>query len=455
MFTMNFGAETTVYSVTSLTRELKNLVEGKYRFIQVQGEISNLKRPYSGHAYFTLKDDGAQLKGVLFKGQARYLEHAIEDGQEVVCHGRLSIYEPRGDYQLIVDSVDFQGSGSLQLRFEKLKKQLQSEGLFEQERKQKIPSFPKEIVLVTSPSGAAVHDFLKTWRKRNFPTHIKVFPVRVQGAGAAEEIAKVLTTIHRELPQADSIVLCRGGGSLEDLWAFNEEILARAISRSKIPIVSAIGHEVDFTISDFCADLRCPTPTAAAEMVIPDGTALRKQLEGSQNFLLSAILDKIDDYQYRVTQNRRLLGGMDFLFTNNSLRLDHAAVKLYSLIEKRITREEARCKDLFTKLQANSPILKVQIQEQRLRFASEKLSYLMKNTFMEKETLLGQQAALLDAVSPLATMARGYSIARKIDQKSGRKTLLRKSSQLKKDDQVEIQLYRGKVECGVTRIMED
>ena len=452
---MNFGAETTVYSVTSLTRELKNLLEGKYRFIQVQGEISNLKRPYSGHAYFTLKDDGAQLRGVLFKGQARYLEHPIEDGQQVVCHGRISIYEPRGDYQLIVDSVDFQGGGLLQLRFEKLKKQLSTEGLFDKERKQKIPAFPKEIVLLTSPSGAAVHDFLKIWRKRDYPTHIKIFPVRVQGPEAAAEIAKSLATVNRELPQTDTIVLCRGGGSLEDLWAFNEEVLARAIARSKIPVVSAIGHEVDFTISDFCADLRAPTPTAASEMIIPDGRELKKQLKRSQSSLKRAMLVKIEDYDYRVTQNRRLLGDMNFLLTNIALRLDHATLKLYSLIEKRISSEESRCIDLLSRLQNKSPMATMQIQGQRLHFATEKLSYLMKNRLQDKETVLVQQSALLDAVSPLATMARGYSIARKIDQKSGRKILLRESGQLKKDDLVEICLHRGKVECGVTRIMEE
>ncbi len=260
----------TVYSVTKLTRELKNLVEGKYRFVQVQGEISNLKRPYSGHAYFTLKDDGAQLRSVLFKGSARYLEKPIADGQQVICHGRLSIYEPRGDYQLIVDSVNFQGSGLLMIRFEKLKRQLNTEGLFAQEKKQAIPRFPENIILVTSPSGAAVHDFLKIWRQRNYPCTINIVPVPVQGKEAAGEIARAIALVNDQLPQSDCIVLCRGGGSLEDLWAFNEEIVARSIARSKLPVVSAIGHEVDFTISDFCADLRAATPTDAAVLIIPD-----------------------------------------------------------------------------------------------------------------------------------------------------------------------------------------
>ena len=444
----------TVYSVTKLTRELKNLVESKYRFVQVQGEISNLKRPYSGHAYFTLKDSGAQLRCVLFKGSSRYLEKPIADGQQVICHGRISIYEPRGDYQLIVDSVDFQGSGLLQLRFEKLKKQLATEGLFAQEKKQKIASFPKEIILLTSPTGAAVHDFLKIWRQRAFPCNIKIFPVRVQGDEAAREIAQAIVTVNRQLPQSDCIVLCRGGGSLEDLWAFNEELLARCIAESSLPIVSAIGHEIDFTISDFCADLRAATPTAAAELLIPNGREIRKQVERFQAVLTDIISAKIAASEQQVNHNRRLLGDMKFLFTNVSLHLDHASNSLYNVMVKRLSDEQSRCDDLFSRLQVNSPVAKVQIQEQRLHFATEKLLYLSRKNLADKENSLGRQVALLDAISPLATMARGYSITSKIDQKSGRKTLLRDSRQVKKDDRVELRLHKGRLECEVVEVVE-
>jgi exodeoxyribonuclease VII large subunit len=444
----------TVYSVTKLTRELKNLVEGKYRFIQVQGEISNLKRPYSGHAYFTLKDEGAQLKSVLFKGSARYLEKPIADGQQVICHGRISIYEPRGDYQLIVDSVDFKGSGLLQLRFEKLKKQLAAEGLFAQEKKQTIPYFPKEITLLTSPTGAAVHDFLKIWRQRDFPCNIKIFPVRVQGEDAAAEIARAISTVNNQFSQSDCIVLCRGGGSLEDLWAFNEEILARSIAESSLPVVTAIGHEVDFTISDFCADLRAATPTAAAELIIPDGKEIRKQVDRFQAILTDIISTKINICERQVNQNRRLLGDMKFLFTNVSLHLDHASNRLYNIMEKRLGSEQSRCDDLFSRLQVNSPVARVQMQEQRLHFATEKLIYLSRKSLADKESSLGRQVALLDAISPLATMARGYSITSKIDRKSGRKTLLRNSRQVEKDDRVELRLHKGRIECEVIEIKE-
>ena len=440
-----------IYSVSSLTRELKNLVEKKYRFIRVQGEISSLKRPFSGHAYFTLKDSKAQLKSVLFKGAARYLEQNIEDGQQVVCHGRISIYEPRGDYQLIVDSVDFHGAGLLQQRFEKLKNKLSEEGLFSADRKKELPQFPREIVILTSPSGAAIHDFLKIWRQRGFPTKISIFPVRVQGADAATEIANALTTVNRELSQCDMVVLCRGGGSLEDLWAFNEEVLARAIARSRLPVVSAIGHEVDFTISDFCADFRAATPTAAAEALIPDAVILRRQMDRFQNSMTNSIHNLIEDYEYRVKQNRRLLGDMDSLFINGSLRLDHATQKLHKIMQNRLETEHTRCNDLLTRLQNCSPMVKLKIQQQRLNFVSEKLLFLFSKSMENRETQLGRQAALLDAVSPLATLARGYSISSRIDPKSGRKTVLQDSTHAKAGDKLEIRLHKGELHCEVLK----
>lgn len=450
---MNFTANDSVYTVASLTRELKNLVENKYRFVRVQGEISGLKRPFSGHAYFTLKDESAQLKAVLFKGSSRYLEQDISDGQQVVCHGRLSIYEPRGDYQLIVDSVDFQGAGLLQQRFEKLKKKLAQEGLFSAERKKQLPKFPKKIVILTSPSGAAVHDFLKIWRKRAFPTNITIFPVRVQGAEAAGEIATALMTVNREYPGTDMVVLCRGGGSLEDLWPFNEEILARAIARSKLPVVSAIGHEVDFSISDFCADMRAATPTAAAEALIPDVSHLREQIQRFQNVLSGSVNAMIESNQYRVNQNRRLLGDLDFLFTNVSLRLDHATDRLRNGMSKRLEKEQRRSNELASKLQNNSPIARLRLQQQRLTFVAEKLHFHLQRSFNDWQAKLGRHAALLDAVSPLATLARGYSISSKIDPVSGKRSVVHRSDELQRGDQVEVRLHKGKIECEVSKVL--
>ena len=452
---MNFTSTDQLYSVSGLTRELKNLVEGKYRFVRVQGEISNLKRPFSGHSYFTLKDDSAQLKGVLFKGSARYLEQDLTDGQQVVCHGRLSIYEPRGDYQLIVDSVDFKGAGLLQQRFEQLKNKLAAEGLFSAEKKKELPSFPQEIILLTSPSGAAVHDFLKIWRQRAFPCNITIFPVRVQGTEAAAEIASALLTVNREYSHCDMVVLCRGGGSLEDLWPFNEEILARAIARSALPVISAIGHEIDFTISDFCADLRAATPTAAAETLIPDKKQLTEQLQRCTNSLSNSLSALIENAQNRINQSKRLLGDMDFLFTNVSLRLDHATEKLQTLISKKIESCQIQTENIQIKLHNNSPKAKLNLKGQQLAFLTEKLHFHMQNSVQDWQAKLEQHAALLDAVSPLATLARGYSISRKIHPKTGKRTVLHRSNEVQKGDQVEVLLHRGTFECKVDKVLDD
>ena len=450
---MNFTINDPVYSVGSLTRELKDLVENRYRFIKVQGEISGLKIPFSGHSYFTLKDESAQIRAVLFKGSSRYLEQDINDGQKVVCHGRLSIYEPRGDYQLIVDSVDFQGAGLLQQRFERLKNKLAGEGLFSAERKKQIVKYPKEIVILTTPTGAAIHDFLKVWRKRNFPTNITIFPVRVQGNEAANEIANALLTINRECPGADLVLLCRGGGSLEDLWPFNEETLARAIARSTLPVVSAIGHEVDFTISDFCADLRAATPTAAAELLIPDSSHLKEQINRLKKKLSTSIYTLIEQNQRVVNQNRRLLGDLDFLFTNISLRLDHATDKLQNVMSRRLQKEQLRCNELGAKLHQHSPEARLTLQQQRLAFVFEKLHFQIERTLDERHAKLANQAALLDAVSPLATLARGYSVASKIDPVKGKKNILHSSDELQKGDQVEVRLHKGKFECEVSKVL--
>ena len=452
---MNFTSTDQLYSVSGLTRELKNLVEGKFRFVRVQGEISNLKQPFSGHSYFTLKDNSAQLKGVLFKGSARYLEQELIDGQQVVCHGRLSIYEPRGDYQLIVDSVDFKGAGLLQQRFEQLKNKLAAEGLFSAERKKALPTFPQKMLLLTSPSGAAVHDFLKIWRKRAFPCNITIFPVRVQGVEAAAEIATALLTVNREFSHYDMIVLCRGGGSLEDLWPFNEEILARAIARSTLPVISAIGHEIDYTISDFCADHRAATPTAAAEALIPDKKQLTEQLQRHTYSLSNSVYSLLENSQNRVNQSRRLLGDMDFLFTNVSLRLDHATEKLQTLIGKKIERCQIQTENIQSKLHNNSPKAKLNLKGQQLAFLTERLHFYMQNSVQDWQAKLEQHAALLDAVSPLATLARGYSISRKIDQKTGKRTVLHGSNELQKGDQVEVLLHRGVLECRVDKVLDN
>src|SRR5882762_10110415 len=255
-----------VYSVSELTREIKAIVEGRFPSVLVKGEVSNLRAPSSGHLYFTLKDADACLDAVLFRTEARRLRFSVQNGLSLVARGRLAVYEPQGRYQLVCDMVEPLGAGALQVAFEQLKERLQKEGLFEAARKRKLPFLPRRIALITSPSGAVVHDFLRVLHRRYPNLPVLIVPARVQGDGAAQEVARGILR-GAGAPRVDVLVVARGGGSLEDLWPFNEEVVARALARCPVPTVSAVGHEVDYTIADFAADVRAATPTAAAEII--------------------------------------------------------------------------------------------------------------------------------------------------------------------------------------------
>ena len=278
-----------IWTVTELTRAVKELLEGSFYPFWLTGEVGNLTIHRSGHVYFTLKDEGSQVKAVFFGGAATAKAMKLGEGADVDVYGKLMVYEPRGTYQLNVKSIRSKGIGALQLKFEQLKQKLLAEGLFEEERKKKIPFLPQCIGLVTSPDGAALRDFLNVIHRRYSGMHIRIYPAAVQGSGAAQEIAEGIHFFNRA-KACDVIVVTRGGGSLEDLWAFNEELLARAIVDSEIPIISAVGHEVDFTISDFVADLRVPTPTAAAELVVGKKDDLIATIEGLQKRINSCIM---------------------------------------------------------------------------------------------------------------------------------------------------------------------
>ncbi|MDO8946873.1 MAG: exodeoxyribonuclease VII large subunit [Desulfocapsaceae bacterium] len=445
-------SEPAILTVSQISRSIRNLLEGEFRFIRVSGEISNLSRPYSGHSYFTLKDEGAQLRAVLFKGQQRFLAKDIHDGQQVVCHGRISVYEPRGDYQLIVDSIDFHGAGLLQLQFEELKKRLAAEGLFDVERKKTIPLFPRKITLITSPTGAAVHDFLKIWRNRKWGAAIQIFPVRVQGKGAAEEIAEAIVRVNKET-DSDIIVLCRGGGSLEDLWAFNEECVARAIYGSTLPIVSAIGHEVDFTVADFCADLRAPTPTGAAEQIIPDFSLLQRQIRRYKRQLTTLLLKKIDGYSRQVFQNRRLLGDLGRTLSHLTLQIDHHTSRLTHSMERLLQQQTFHLERVMVRLERQSPVNRMTIQAQRLRHATEKLIERTQALLRQKSAAFSAQAALLDTVSPLATLARGYAIVRRKKSGKNREEIITRSIQAHPGEQIEIFLHSGRLECEINKVI--
>lgn len=436
-----------IQSVSELTKSIRGLLETQFPFVTVVGEISNLRKPYSGHLYFTLKDNDAQLRAVLFKQQRRYLNINPADGLEVICRGRITIYEARGEYQLLVDSIESLGEGQLQIAFDKLKASLAQEGLFDQSAKQPLPFLPNKVSLITSPGGAAVHDFLRMAEIRYPGLPIEIIPTRVQGEFAAAEIVEALTVLNQR-KDSDVIILCRGGGSLEDLWAFNEESVARAIYASEIPVVSAIGHEIDFTISDFVADFRAATPTAAAEAVIPDKLDLLAKVNRANYNLAKNLAKIIDRYRYRIHTQQILLGDPSILLNNFSLKLRNLKAKLGHALKNHLNIKHHRLRDLGDSFMAANPGRVLSLRIQRIDELSKLLNLLIRLRIEKERERLGKATALLDAVSPLAILGRGYSITLGgIDRK-----VIRDSSLLEAGDDIEIILNQGGITAKVTEV---
>nr|WP_321464551.1 exodeoxyribonuclease VII large subunit [uncultured Desulfobulbus sp.] len=442
--------ERRIFTVTELNSAIRALLESRYPFISVAGEISNLHRPFSGHAYFTLKDSGAQIKAVLFKPQQRYLAKPIKDGDQVVCRGRISVYEPRGDYQLIVDTVEYQGAGALQQAFDQLKRRLAAEGLFDEHRKRPLPQFPEHIALITSPKGAAVHDFLRIAIRRWPALRISVYPVSVQGESAAREMIDALETVNKRL-EPDIIVLCRGGGSIEDLWCFNDEQLARALRSSRIPVVSAVGHEIDFTIADFAADLRAPTPSAAAELVTPENRVIKHTLFQCHNRLVRGLEHHLASANQRLRLCNQRMESMVHPLDRLMLRLDHLATRLHNGLRHRLFQDGHRIEAARLKLDSYSPVHRLQLAEQRLAAVQGRLVQAMRQGLQERGDRFARTASILHAVSPLATLARGYAIIR---TRGERPHVLRQASQVRAGEKIEAMLHHGRLFCRVEEVCE-
>ncbi len=433
-------------TVGELNAAIRALVEGRFPFVSVAGEISNLHRPASGHFYFTLKDPSGQIKAVLFRLQQRYLPAPLKDGAHVICRGRVSVYEPRGEYQLIVDTVEIQGTGALQQAFEALKRRLAAEGLFDEHRKRALPRVPEHLTLVTSPHGAAVHDFLRIARRRLPSLHLAIYPVPVQGDQAAAEIIQALATINAHLPSTDAIVLCRGGGAIEDLQAFNDEALARAIRASVRPVVSAVGHEIDFTIADFAADLRAPTPSGAAELLTPDAIELRRGLDLSRNRLLRFMHSHLDMGRHRLALVQHRLHALPRPLDRLLLRVDQAALALQAAMHNRLASAEQRLHRAGQRLGLRNPTHLLNLWAERLASLRWRLTRTARSELAERERQLGRAAGLLHAVSPLATLARGYAIVRSVD---GQQTVVTDEAQVQIGQAVQVTLQRGKLDCRV------
>jgi len=402
------GAERDVLSVSQLNARARQLLEDVFPRIWVEGELSNLARPSSGHLYFTLKDDRAQIRCALFRQHAARLKVAMKDGLQVRARGRVSLYEGRGDYQLIVDSIEPAGDGALRQAFEALKIKLQAEGLFDQDLKRPLPAHPKRIGVITSPSGAAVRDIISVFQRRAPFIELVIAPSAVQGREAAPQLVRALQQADRA--GFDALIISRGGGSLEDLWPFNEEIVARAIADCQTPIISAVGHETDISISDFVADVRAPTPSAAAELLSPDTQALLRQVEQLERRLLQRLRERLARARLQLDNLRQRLRHPGERLGQQAQRLDELELRLRRALGQQLTQQQQHLAHLRTRLQAQHPGRRLSQLRDQLRQLETRLPRAIQNQLKQQRQRLQQSAQTLHLVSPLATLGRGYSI---------------------------------------------
>lgn len=402
-----------IFTVTRLNSAVRMILEQDLGLVWLTGELSNLAMPSSGHWYFSLKDISAQVRCAMFKGNNRRVPFRPQDGMQVLVQARVSLYEPRGDYQLIIESMQPAGDGMLALRFEELKRRLGAEGLFDEGRKRPLPREPRAVGLVTSATGAALHDMLTVLERRAPDLPVFIYPTQVQGSAATSQIVAAITLANRRA-EVDVLIVGRGGGSLEDLWCFNEEAVARAIAGSAIPVVSAVGHEVDVTISDFAADLRAPTPSAAAELVAPDRSARAQRLVHLKQRLVQAISRRQTAARHGFALLQKRLDHQDpkRRLEQQSQRLDELSGRLQQLLNLRLHQGERRLANLELRLQARSPSTLLAAGKRRHQLAEERLHTLMSKRQDLAAHRLAMLSARLDGVSPLATLGRGYSITR-------------------------------------------
>ncbi len=443
-----------VLSVSQLNHEVGQLLMQGFPPLWVEGEISNLSRPRSGHLYFTLKDDQAQLRCAMFRNSALKNTLQPENGMQVIARGQVGLYEPRGDYQFIISRMEEAGEGILQRQFEALKKQLAAQGLFDAEHKQPLPEYPRHIGIITSSSGAAIRDILNVLDRRCPHIPVTIYPVAVQGEPAKTEIVAALHQANndRRAQPCDVLILARGGGSLEDLWAFNEEIVAQAIYDSRLPVISGVGHEIDFTITDFVADQRAPTPSAAAELVSRDSEVLNRHLQRNLQ-QLNAQLQRILQRHHLHLQNlttRLNTQQPESQLQRQYQRLDELDNRLNRLLSQQLSRQQDRLKQLSRALQRQSPGTTILQQQQNLARIRYQLGLLIKQQTDKQQDKLRLQAARLDAYSPLATLQRGYSLA--YDKKH---RLVRSVKQLKPGQTLTTQLADGTVESTVGQVQRD
>jgi exodeoxyribonuclease VII large subunit len=417
-----------IYTVSEITRLVKLEVENAFPLLWVEGEISNFRSYPSGHIYFTLKDEQCQLQAVMWRSNVRLLKFDLKDGLKVICRGKVSVYEARGQYQLMVDLIEPKGKGALQLAFEQLKEKLRAEGLFDPQHKKPLPLLPKKVGIVTSPRGAAIIDILRTLERRFARLHILIYPAKVQGEGAADEIVEGIDYLGRQ-PDIDVLIVGRGGGSIEDLWAFNEEKVARAIFRSPIPVISAVGHEVDYTIADFVADIRASTPSVAAEIVIKEEQTLVDRIDGLNRRLAQNVL-------YSLQGRKQLVSNLSHhrIFQNFRIALYH--------LEQRVDELEQRARDVFRRK-------KMHLAENRASVAlfEEKMASAVRRLLQNLTARWDNLSLELHNLSPLNILKKGYTLCWKDDLR-----LIRRVEDVDPDKEVTVSFYKGAFTCRVKEI---
>jgi exodeoxyribonuclease VII large subunit len=433
-----------ILSVSDVNRAVKNTLENGFKLIWMKGELSNFKPHTSGHWYFSLKDPKAQISAVMFKGFNQGIKFRPRDGMEVIVRGKITVYEPRGNYQMFCEMMEPVGAGALQMAFEQLKKKLELEGLFAKERKRPLPLLPRHVAVVTSPTGAAIRDILNVLHRRFKGLRVTVVPTVVQGEAAAPKIVEALQLANR-MNDVDVIICGRGGGSVEDMWCFNDERVARAIAASRVPLISAVGHEIDFTIADFVADLRAPTPSAAAELVSRNAQEICETINLNKKRLWRVWTHKEQLLKQRVHQLSKRLVDPKRRLQDLALRCDELTQRLEAGTLRYFERRAQAIKLLLTRLPSpRETVLRLGQEISMLR--TQVHAHVMRMLELRKSDL-GRFAGMLDSLSPLKVVERGYSITRKEGK------LIKASSQLKAGDAVELQFAKGKAEAKIEKVI--
>jgi exodeoxyribonuclease VII large subunit len=438
--------EKSVYTVSKLTEKIRSLLEGEFPSVWVRGEISNLHRAPSGHYYLSLKDSSSQIRCALFRNQARYLRFQLEDGMEVLVWGKVSVYSSRGEYQLILDTVEPLGQGGLMLAYEQLKAKLAAEGLFDAAKKRRLPFLPRRVGLVTSPTGAAVRDMIRVASRRWSGVNLLLSPTLVQGDKAPEEIVAALERLAR-VPDVDVIVIGRGGGSIEDLWAFNHEAVVRAVAACPVPVVSAVGHETDYTLTDFAADVRASTPSAAMEIVVLDRRSTEDALGQFHSRLRSAMLRKLDENSALVDEMRKRLGDPRRSLNDHRQRVDELVMRLANALNNKVEglRRDAQSLAL-SRLRPERLLRLMGNAQDEVSDCASRLMREWRRTLDRKKAELTAAADRLEALSPLSVLRRGYAVAQRAEDG----TVITDEAAVNLGDNVRVRLNRGVIGCVVT-----